>query len=363
MPKKPEHINRFLLGLTITIVILGFLIFFSATLGIIADSNRKFTGILLSQIGGILLGFLLLFLFQKFNYLNWKKFAFWILVLAFFFNFLVFTPLAIEYGGARRWIDLGFTTIQPAEFLKVAAIMYLAGWFSWIRKKKKDLKHSVLIPFLILAPVLLMFVLQNDGKSIVLTIVAAASLMLVSRIPLRNFLFSGLIIAILFGGLIALRPHIRNRIQTFINPSQDVQGISWHLNRSLDAIRSGGIWGRGQSVKKFTSLPEPHGDSVFAVLGEEYGFVGTSLFVILFTMLAITGLKVAKYANDDFGRLLATGIVILIISQAFWNIGSMVGILPLTGIPLTFVSHGGTSIAISLAMVGILLNISRYKKV
>ena len=160
------------------------------------------------------------------------------------------------------------------------------------------------------------------------------------------------------------RPYIRQRLDVLINPSANSQTSGYQLKQSLIAVGSGQVWGRGfgQSIQKFNYLPEPIGDSVFAVAAEEFGFFGALVIIFIFIMFGLEGLKIAGRSKDNFGRLMALGIVILIVSQAFINIGGMIGILPLTGIPLPFVSHGGTALLIALVEVGIVMNISRYSR-
>jgi cell division protein FtsW len=162
-----------------------------------------------------------------------------------------------------------------------------------------------------------------------------------------------------------MEPYRMNRITIFLNPSVDQTGIGYQLKQSLIAIGSGGIFGRGfgMSIQKFNYLPEPIGDSIFAVFAEEFGFVGVAALLGLFIFFLYRGFSIALRAPDDFGRLLGTGIVVLIIVESLVNIGAMVGILPLTGIPLIFVSKGGSALAVALTEIGVLLNISKHRKI
>jgi cell division protein FtsW len=159
-------------------------------------------------------------------------------------------------------------------------------------------------------------------------------------------------------------PHVAQRIETFFNQSGDPQGAGWQLQQSLIAVGSGGFWGRGfgQGIEKFSYLPEPIGDSVFAVVGEEFGFVGSVALVGLFVAFALLCFRIASRSSDPFGGLLVVGLGILIVGQAFFNIASTLGLVPLVGVPLIFVSHGGTALAISLAEVGVILSVSRRMK-
>jgi cell division protein FtsW len=163
--------------------------------------------------------------------------------------------------------------------------------------------------------------------------------------------------------LAAVKPYVRDRVMTFIHPSANQQQEGYQIRQSLIAIGSGGLLGRGlgQGVQKFTYLPEPMGDSIFAVAGEELGFVGCVILILLFLALGLRGFFVAAHAPDLFGSLLAAGISAVLVTEAFINIGAMLAILPLTGIPLTFVSQGGSAMLVSLASAGILINVSKYR--
>jgi cell division protein FtsW len=164
--------------------------------------------------------------------------------------------------------------------------------------------------------------------------------------------------------LVAMRPYLLDRVDTFLHPSRDPKGASWQIQQSMLAIGSGEIFGRGygQSIQKFRYLPEPAGDSIFAVLGEEFGFIGTVALIIAYLALLFRGLKISRTTTDQFGGLVVAGIVILLVSQSFLNIASSTGLFPLSGTPLIFISHGGTALLTALAAVGIVLNISKNER-
>ena len=186
----------------------------------------------------------------------------------------------------------------------------------------------------------------------------------VAGAPLRHLALAALVCLVLLAALVFFRPYLKERLLTFLQPASDPQGAGWQIQQSLIAIGSGGGFGRGfgQSVQKFSYLPEPVGDSIFAVASEEFGFVGAALLIALFLAFLMRGLRIATHVPDSFGGLLALGIVILISLSAFVNIASMLGLVPLSGLPLPFVSHGGTAMLLALAEVGIVLNISRYQR-
>jgi cell division protein FtsW len=366
MAIKNEHVDRFFLGIVLTLVIVGIFAFISSSLGILAKNESKFYGVLFNQlvlgIGG---GLVALIVGLKTNYRFWRNNAFYIFLGSIGLTLLVFVPgLGFAHGGARRWVELGPVSFQPVEFLKIAFVMYFAAWLSWVKHKMEDVRFGVLPLVILLGIIALVLFWQPDTKSFILVLVTGLAMLVMSGVRWKYFLGIGLIGVVVLGGLLATKPYLRERVKTFIDPTQDVTGSSYQLQQSLIAIGSGKVFGRGygQSVQKFSYLPEPQGDSIFAVIGEEFGFVGTTTLVILFVLFALRGLWIAHRAPDQFSRLLVTGIVILLTAQSFLNIASIVGLFPLTGVPLVFISHGGTSLALALGAIGIVLHISRFQK-
>lgn len=362
---KPQF-DKYFLILTLLIAGLGILSFISASLGILARSETKFYGVLVNQlVFGFAGGLVALFLAMKIPYKFWRKYSFYFFLISVVLSLLVFIPgIGFAHGGARRWLSLGPFSFQPAEVLKISFVMYFAGWLVWAKKKKKEFMYKV-IPLLgLLAVVAVVLLRQPDTKSLVLITVAALAMLFVSGVSWKiiAWIVGGFIAAIL--ALALFRPYVMDRIKTFINPASDPRGSSYQLQQSLIAIGSGGLWGRGlgQSVQKFNYLPEPQGDSVFAVIGEEFGFIGTTLLVVLYVFFAIRGYKIAASAPDRYGTYLVMGLVTILVAQSFLNIASLIGIFPLTGVPLVFVSHGGTSLLMALATVGIVLNVSSHQK-
>lgn len=279
----------------------------------------------------------------------------------------VFIPaLGETYNGATRWIDLGFATIQPGEFLKVGVILMLAVYLSNARSKLSEFRHG-LIPFLAIVGIPSLILLAQPNTSTMLVIATASTaLYMLAGAPKRDFF---ILIAIAVVGLtllVATRPYLLERVKTFINPSDNAQTSGYQIQQSMIAIGSGQFAGRGfgQSVQKFSHLPEPAGDSVFAVVSEEFGFIGAVIVVLLFTAFAARGFSIAAQASTAFGSLVATGLTLIITLSAFLNISAMLGVLPLTGLPLPFISHGGTALFTALASVGIILNVAanRTKK-
>jgi len=363
-----KKIDRQLLIITLVLVIAGFFIFMSAALGLLARSGASLSSVAFNQlVFGLGLGVLALFATTSIHYRFWKKYALYIFLFTLAVTLLVFIPgLGLSFGGATRWLQLGpLPSFQPTEILKLGFVIYFAAWLSANRDHVKTFSFGT-IPFLVLLSIVGGVVLAQPDTGTFMVIAAAGIAMYIAAGARWRHIFSlgGIMLAGL-ATLAFLRPYVKDRIMTFLDPSNDPMGVSYQIQQSLIAIGSGGWFGRGfgQSIQKFNFLPEPIGDSIFSVAAEEFGFIGALLLITLFILFAIRGLKIASRTPDQFGGLLAVGIVILIVSQSFINIASMLGVLPLTGVPLLFISHGGTALFLALAEVGIILNISRYQKV
>lgn len=363
MTKSQGNVDRLFLAITITLIMTGFFVFASASLGVLARNEDKFQGVLFNQVVlGLIGGSIAMYITSKIKYQFWKKYAFWIFLASILTTMLVFVPgIGFEHGGAKRWIDVGITTFQPSELLKFGLIVYLATWFTFIRKKVESPLYGLypLMGMLGIAAALLLS--QPDTGTFLIACAAGISIFIVAGGKLKHFAILGAVGIVLVGMVIYTRPYVMDRITTLLNPD-DFTGSGYQIKQSLIAIGTGGLTGRGfgQSVQKFNYLPEPIGDSIFAVFGEEMGFLGASFLIVLYVLFALRGLMIASRAHDKFSGLLAVGLVILIVSQSLTNIGSMLALGPLTGVPLTFVSHGGTALFIAMAEVGILLNISRF---
>ena len=316
---------------------------------------------------GLGLGMLGMYFAYKKNYKFWRKYSLYIFLGTIVLSAAVFIPhLGWSHGGAVRWIKLPLLgTFQPVELLKFGFIIYFAAWLSWVKARVKDFKFSILPLLLMLAIIAVILFKQPDTKSFVLIAFTGLAMIILSDVPMKYILGVGIIVALALGGLIFYKPYLQERIKTFLDPSSDPRGASYQIQQSMIAIGSGGITGRGlgQSIQKFNYLPEPQGDSIFAVLGEELGFLGTLFVIILYSLFALRGLRIANRSPDLFSRLLVAGIVILIAAQSFMNIASIIGVFPLTGVPLVFMSQGGTSLLVYLIAVGIVLQISKYQRI
>ncbi len=357
--------DKVFLVITVILASIGFFIFASASLGIRAHNSVAFSSIAFNQgFLGLFLGTILLLIVAKIPYRFFYKFSFHIFILALAATALVFVPgIGTAFGGAHRWLIIGPVSFQPAEFLKIAFVLYFAATLFKTRDKVNSFKEGIIPLLLILGLTGLILLAQPNTSSFAVIFIAAIAMFIVSGAKWRYVLCAGTIALCGIAFLAFTRPYVRERITTFFNPAADSLGSSYQIQQSLIAIGSGRLFGRGfgQSIQKFGLLPEPIGDSIFAVAAEEFGFFGSILLVILYLVFAYRGLRIAIKSPDLFGGLVATGIVIMITFQSFLNISAMLGIVPLTGTTLLFVSHGGTALLFALIEVGILLNISSYQ--
>ncbi len=365
MSGKPKSVDTVLLALIGIMVAGGFLIFSSASLGLMARDGASFGSVAFGQfIFGIVGGGAALFIMSNIYYRNWRKYAIYIFILSLAATLAVFIPgLGMTHAGATRWLDLGITTVQPSEFLKIGFVIYLATWLSGVHSKIETWKYG-LFPFVgIVGAVGFVMLLQPDTDTFMIMGLAGMAMFVVSGARWRDV---GLLVlgAILMLAVVAMaRPYIMDRLTTFLDPDADPLGSGYQIQQSLIAVGSGGFSGRGfgQSIQKFEYLPEPIGDSIFAVYAEEFGFLGAFMLIASLVFLTMRGYRIAAQANDIFGTLLVTGFMTILIGQAFLNIGAMVALAPLSGLPLPFISHGGTALMSTLAALGIVLNVSKYR--
>jgi cell division protein FtsW len=350
----------------IILIVSGFFIFSSASLGILARNEAKFTAVVINQVVfGLGLGSIACFLMSRISFKYWKKYSLYIFVFTCFLASLVFVPgLGWSHGGATRWIQVFGFNFQPSELLKIGYVFYLAAVLSKNKSKIGEFKYG-LLPFILITSIVgVLILLEPDNDTFFMTAMAGFSMYFVSGARLKHILALGVLAVVGFGVIVMMRPYVLTRIMTFISPSSHSLTSGYQVEQSLIAIGTGGLFGKGfgQSSQKFSFLPEPIGDSIYAVASEEFGMIGSLSIIFAFLFFALRGLKIASKASDDFGRLVVIGIVVLIVCGSFLNIAAMLAIIPLTGTPLIFVSQGGTAMLLALAEVGIIFNISMSRK-
>lgn len=295
-------------------------------------------------------------------YQKFKKVAFPMLILSIAFLALVFTKFGSTINQTNRWLRFGPLSFQPAELMKLTYIVYLAAWLSNTKLNRiKDLQSGFLPFALVSGLIAILLLLQPATSTVFILLASGLAVYFVSGAPVK-YIFGIVAVGVVgVGMLIVITPYRLSRITGFLHQGANTQGQNYQLNQALIAIGSGGPLGQGygQSTTK-TNLPDPIDDSIFAVVGEELGFVGAGALIALFCMYTFRLYWLARKSRDAFGRLLLIGFGTVIALQAFVNMASISGVIPLTGVPLPFVSYGGTALAVFLTMSGVALNVSRY---
>jgi len=312
---------------------------------------------------GILPGLALMLIFSLIDYRFWKKVSLLILMGSLALMIMIFMP-GFGHGlkGATRWINLGVLSFQPAEVLKLSLIIYLAAWFGNRDERSKRWSYGIMPFLIILSFVALLLFLQPDIGTLIVVSFISLGLYFLAGPSYKQF--AGILLVLFLGlsAIIVVEPYRFDRLKAFWDPSADPRGISYQVNQSLISIGSGGLFGVGynnSSQKQGGFLPEVIGDSIFAIIAEELGLVGSALAIGLFGLLCFFLINIAKNAADKFGTLLVMGINLWVMSQAFVNIAAISGLVPLTGIPLPFISYGGTAVAVLLSGMGIVFNVAR----
>jgi len=367
IPRLFRSVDPILFGTIAFLVVAGIFIFLSASLGLFAQGKTQFSDVAVSQLvlglGG---GLIALVIGLTVHYRVWRKLSYAMFVAALLLTAAVFIPgIGLELNGAQRWLAVGSFTVQPSEFLKIAYILAVAAWFSGAKSKLRELRFG-LIPFGIVTTLVgIVLLLQPDTDTFLIIAASGTAMFFAAGARWRDIGIIVLVCILGLGILLSTRDYLTRRLTTFLDPASDPQGASYQIQQSLMAIGAGEMFGRGfgKSIQKFGKLPEPTSDSIFSVFAEEFGFVGSVTLVSAFLLFALRGLWVAARAPDLYGALIATGIVVLITSESFLNIGAMLGLVPLSGLPLVFISHGGTALLTSLGAAGILLSVSKSIRV
>ena len=306
---------------------------------------------------GFLLGYFM-------TYDRWKKAALPLLGVSVVLLALVFTRFGAAVNGTNRWLHFGPLSFQPAEIVKLTYLIYLAAWLSNPKMKRATDLQNGLLPFLIVSGLIgILLILQPATSTVAILLGSGLILYFVSGAPMKYILGTIAIAAVIVAGIVYITPYRRARITGFLHPNQDTQGQNYQVSQALIAIGSGGIWGvgYGQSASKTSALPAVIDDSIFAVVGEELGFIGAGTLVVLFCLFTLRLFWLSKTIADRFGKFLLIGFGTVIALQAFVNMASISGIIPLTGVPLPFISYGGTALAVFLTMSGTALNVSKYR--
>ena len=308
----------------------------------------------------LVIGVILAFVISQINYKRYHKLALPMLLGTFLLLVLVFIPgIGLELKGANRWINFGFAVFQPSELLKITLAIYLAAWLS-VKEKGRLLAFLMLIGLSVF-----LVVIEPDMGTAMVIAVTSVALYFLSGSSVKEITLIGLIGLVGAFSLIKIAPYRIDRLTAFQNfDRSDLSTTSYHVKQILIALGSGGFTGVGfgKSVQKYAYLPENTTDSIFAIFAEESGFIGSVFLISIFILQLFLGFLISTRAPDEFGRLLSLGIIIFLGIQTIINLGSQAIVLPLTGIPLPFISYGGSSMVINFLAIGILLNISKNQK-
>jgi cell division protein FtsW len=355
--------DKMVFTITLVLIALGILMIYSSS-AIRAQERFGDTYYFLKrQLVWATLGVLIMIWMMNWDYRGWQKLAFPLFLLSLLFLFLVLIPhVGMKVNGARRWLSLLGLSFQPTELAKISLILFLSHLLAKKGPRVQEFAHGFLPVIaatgIMAAPVLFQ---PNFGNVVVLLAIAIMIFFVGGARILHLLLLS--VASLPFLILMMMHSsHARSRLLTLVDPSRVPEGARYQIKQSFYALGPGGLLGRGlgDGIQKLFYLPEPHTDFIFAIIGEEIGFLGTSMIVLLFGILLWRGTRIALRAPDPFGRYAAMGITCLIVSQAAINVGMVIGLLPITGLPLPFISFGGSSLVLRLMEIGILLNISHY---
>lgn len=358
--RKPDFA---LFGVTIVLITLGVLILtsISASLSLERFGNSYYYlkhQFLVGILPGLILGFLVYLIPLEF----FKKNIIFFLLVNIFLLAMVFVPkIGVSLGGAARWIKLGPFLIQPSEFLKITFLVYLASWLASRTLPEKEWNRTLLAFFIIIAALSAFLIFQPDIGTLGIIIVFSTLIYFLADTPLWHSILIILIGIVALVIIVKVAPYRANRILVFLNPDTDPMGMGYQTKQALITVGSGGVsgLGLGMSRQKFGFLPQTISDSIFAIFAEETGFIGATILVLLFLFFIWRAFKIVRNSEDKFRKILAAGITFWISFQAFINIGSMIGLLPLTGVPLPFISYGGSHLITEFIGVSMLLNISK----
>ena len=360
---KGLSFDKLIFTITLVLIALGILMIYSSSA---IRAQEKFGDsyfFLKRQLVWAFLGILIMIWMMSCDYRGWQRLAFPLFLLSLLFLTLVLIPqLGVKANGARRWLSVFGLSFQPAELAKISLVLFLSHLMAKKGSRVQEFTHGLLPLLAAAAMIILPILLQPNLGNVVVLLIVAMMIYFVGGVRISHLLLLGAGSMPLLFLVMMHFSHARSRLLTLIDPSRVPEGAKYQIKQSFYALGPGGLLGLGlgDGMQKLFYLPEPHTDFIFAIVGEEIGFLGTSLVVLLFGIILWRGTRIALQAPDPFGRFAAIGITILIVSQAAINVGMVIGLLPTTGLPLPLVSFGGSSLVLTLMGIGILLNISHH---
>lgn len=359
---QEKKLDTPLLAATIVLVALGLVVIYDASVvAAYLDFNDKFY-FFKNQLIWATVGMMSLVFFSFFSYKKILILSPYILAASIAALILVLVPnIGTEVLGARRWINIAGLTFQPSEFAKLAVVFYATFIISKFENYKMRLLDTFVVYFLPILIVTILVIVQPDLGTALIFLAIAAIVYFTAGAPILHFLISFPLVVSAILLAIIKEPYRIERLKAFMDPSYDPQGASYQINQIVIALSSGGLFGVGigASRSKFEFIPEVHSDAIFAVVAEEVGFLGSLILIAIFVFLITRAIKIARESHSFESKILATGIIALIATQILFNLAAIVALVPLTGIPLPFISYGGSSLFVTLTAIGILLNIKR----
>ena len=365
LPQTEKRLDIILLLVTLILITIGTVMIYSSSSILAMKRFNDGQFFLKKQIFFVLLGLGIMVLMTKIPYDQLKKFAYpGILVSVVLLILLLIPHVGIRAGGATRWLKLGVFSFQVTEVVKVSVVLFLAHFLTKKSGHITDFKRAVLIPLLVILLIVGLIILEPDfGTAVIITVIMMLMFYLSGC---RILHLAGIVALFAPAGIFLLlhKSYRLARLTTFLDPWKDPQRSGFQIIQSLLSFGSGGTFGVGigDGMQKLFYLPEPHTDFILSIIAEESGFIGVVIVLFLFAVLIIKGFMISYKAPDLFSTLLAAGLTMVIALEAFINIAGVMGLIPLKGLALPFVSYGGTSLIMSLTAVGILLNISAYEK-
>jgi cell division protein FtsW len=359
---KRVGVDKWLFGATLLLVVIGVVMVFSASAVMASEKFGSPYHFLARQLGWALAGLAVMAVIMNLDYRRWKHPGVVFTLLGVTTVLLVAVFFLDRAHHTHRWIRLGsFMSFQPSELAKPALILFLASFLSERVKSMDDWRHTLLPALIPAALFTSLIVMEPDLGTALVCLGVTAAILYVAGMKPRYFAYSLVPIIPMLCYLLIAVPWRLRRLEIFMNPGSDPQGAGFHINQSLIAVGTGGLTGLGlmEGKQKLFYLPEPHTDFAFAVAAEELGLIGALFITALFFIFAWRGFRAALRARDNFGRFLACGITAMVVVQAFFNISVVLALLPTKGIPLPFISYGGSSLFLTLASVGMLLNITQ----
>ncbi len=362
---KKKNVEMLLVISVILISIFGIVMIYSASYIWAEFKYNDSLKYVKNQALFFIIGIILMFFVSKIDYKIYLKKANIILIGCLILLVLVIIPgVGMVRNGSRSWFGIGSFGVQPSEFTKLALIIFTSKYLMNNEKRMKDIKKGVLPILAVLFLTFGLIMLQPDFGTGMIIVVSIIGLLFVGGVNMKFFIGLGIIGVLGITGLIIVAPYRLARILSFLNPWSDPLGSGFQIIQSLYAIGPGGLFGFGflNSRQKHFYLPEPQTDFIFSIISEEFGFLGIVIVAALFLTIIITGFKISRNCKDIFGKYLSFGIMFQLSFQAILNLMVVVGLIPVTGVTLPFLSYGGSSLLITLCSIGIVLNISRYEK-